>query len=135
MARLAQLGPGVNSWTVLEMSPSILVQHLHTKELNAAWRELLAATDGLTIGIRSGALIRLDFDLHLTKPFLPSGDLTEITRPRLLRTGLSQISRIRVRKLEGHADQLSGSVVIPEEALDYALSVMFGNRAQSSLSR
>ncbi len=128
VARLAQLGPGISSWAILKMPPSIFARHLDSEELNPAWREFLATADELTVGIRYGYSFQLNFAVHTTEPFLSSGGTTEPARPRLLRSGLSQISRLRLRSLEAHEQQLSGSIVIPPNALDGVLSVIFGMR-------
>lgn len=128
VARLAQLGPDMKSWAVLKMPPSIFAQHLDSEELNTTWKELLANTDELSIGIRSGPQVQLNFAIHTTRPFLPPGSIAESTRSRLLRTGLNQISRLRLRTMEVQDQQLSGSIVIPEEALDGVLSEIFGMR-------
>lgn len=130
VARLAQLGPGISSWVVLKMPPAIFARHLDSDDLNPAWREFLAAADELIIGIRFGLLAQLNFAVHTTKPFLPTEDINESTRPRLLRAGLSQISRLRLKRLESHDQQLSGSFVIPEKALNGVLSVIFGMKHQ-----
>lgn len=130
VAHLAQLGPGVNSWSVLEMPPSVFARHFDTKQLDSAWKQLLDTTDELTIGIRYGSKVRIDFAVHTLKWLPSAGELIESARPQLLRTGLLQFSGLRLRKLDAHEDLLYGSIVVARKELDSYLSVVFGNRAQ-----
>lgn len=128
LERIRQVGSDVDSWTVFAMPPKVLERHLITDEFGSDLKHLLASADEVAIGIRSGAVLRIDFAVHTTTEIL-FGFSAAAWRAELQRADLMRNPGVHLARVSFHNDRILGSVSVPTRVFDTWLASIPARRS------
>jgi hypothetical protein len=124
LERLARLRPDVDSWSIVAIPPTTLIEHLALPTIPVSLETTLKNTDEVELGIHYGRTARIDFSVHACGS---DSSRQLLSRAQPVLAGFTRELRAHLQVGMDGQRRINGSVTVQEKVFDQWLAAVEQN--------